>query len=107
MHATKPKAKEIAGQQEIDRLSTPIGPKNEPPRGTRYDPVPALNRTLLWIDLLVPLIPGSDSERLQRLAYRSMTRGTLMRPCRLTDMQTSSIAVHFGPSIRLPCQPLQ
>ena len=102
MHAADAEPKEIAGQQEIDGLSTPVGPKDEPPCRAGDDPVPALHGTLLWIDLLVPLISGHGSERLQRLRYRSGTRGTLVRPPWLTDMQTSSIGVHFSPSFVCP-----
>src|SRR5712671_1751991 len=32
MHAADAEPKEIAGQQEIDGLSTPVGPKDEPDR---------------------------------------------------------------------------
>jgi hypothetical protein len=104
MHAADPKPKEIAGQQEIDGLSTPVGPKDEPPCRAGDDPVPTPHRTLLWIDFLVPLKPGSYSKRLERCRYRSRALGTLVRPRRFTDMQASSIGVHFSPSIRLPCR---
>jgi hypothetical protein len=102
MLATDPEPKEITGQQEIEGLSAPVDPKREPPCRARNYPVPALDRTLLWIDLLVPLIPRQNSERLQRLRCRSGARGTLVRPQPFTDMQTSSIGVHFCPSIVCP-----
>src|SRR5882757_3125309 len=102
MHASDAEPKEIAGQQEIDGLSTPVGPKDEPPRRAGDDPVPTPYRTLLWIDFLVPLKPGSYSKRLERCRYRSRALGTLVRPPWLTDMQTSSIGVHFSPSFVCP-----
>jgi hypothetical protein len=67
--------------------------------GTSDDPVPAFDATLLWVDLLVPLIPRQDSERLQCLRYRSRAPDTLVRPHRFTDIQASSIGVHFSSSI--------
>src|ERR1700730_10118355 len=99
MRAADPEPKEISGQQEIDDLSTPAAPNKKPPRRPRDDPVPALDVTLLWVDLLVSLIPRLDSERLQCLRYRSRARDTLVHPHRFTDIQASSIGVHFSSSI--------
>src|ERR1700730_7015422 len=102
MHAADPKPKEIAGQQEIDGLSTPVGPKDEPPCRAGDDPVPTPHRTVVWIGSLVPLNAGSYSKRIEPCRYRSRALGTLVRPRPFTDMQASSIGVHFTPPFVCP-----
>src|SRR6266850_6962350 len=99
MRAVDPEPKEIAGQQEIDDLPPPVGANRETPCRAPDDPVPAFDATLLWVDLLVPLIPRHDSERLQCVLYRSRAPDTLVRPHRFTDIQAGSIGVHFSSSI--------
>ena len=94
--------KEIARQQEINGLPSPIGPKGEPPCRARDNSVPALDSPLPWINLLVPLIPRHEGERLQYLRYRSRARGPFVRPHLLARTQVGSICVHFRPSIVCP-----
>src|ERR1700737_1908529 len=99
MRAADPESKEISGQQEIDDLSPPVAANRKTPRRPRDAPVPALHVTLLRVDLLVSLIPRLDSERLQCLRYRSRDRDTIVHPHRFTDIQASTIGVHFSSSI--------
>jgi hypothetical protein len=103
MLAADPKLKEISRQQEIDDLPPPVGANRETPCRAPDDPVPALDATLLRVDLLVPLIPRHDSERLQCLRYRSRACDALVRPHRFMDIQASSVGVHFSSSIVRPC----
>src|ERR1700726_613548 len=91
----RPSAPRWFGRESKARSAIAIGPQGR----FRIIPVPTLDTTLLWVDLLVPLIPRHDSERLQCVLYRSRPRNTLVRPHRFTDIQASSIGVHFSSSI--------
>jgi hypothetical protein len=77
------KAEYIARNQQVDDLPPAVCSRRKPPRDTRFDPVPALDRAVFFVDLLAANVARTNGKGIQSAQTALGACVALMRPNRL------------------------
>jgi hypothetical protein len=77
------KAEYIARKQQVDNLPPAVCSRRKPSRDTGFDPVPPLDRAVLFVDLLAANVACANGEGIQSAQSALGACIALMRPNRL------------------------
>jgi hypothetical protein len=77
------KAEYIARKQQVDNLPPAVRSRRKPSRHTGFDPVPALDRAVFFVDLLAANVARTDGKGIQSAQSALGACVALMRPNRL------------------------
>jgi hypothetical protein len=76
-------AEYIARKQQVDNLPPAVRSRRKPSRDTGFDPVPALDRAVFFVDLLAAYVACTNGKGIQSAQTALGACVALMRPNRL------------------------